>query len=167
MNLDLLNDLPEWDDDELKKLNDEEGEEWKPNPTREACKILYEQWQQVMTMLKGTFELCDISKSDSFSKEYSEDHKAIILSDGYEIAVKIHSSEAGELYVLRMENAAIIRKNAQFISSSILLLIEEEIIDEQYGMAIRNEIDKFRILFKNWVATFTKDEFEDEWGLFI
>jgi len=35
MDCDKLSDLPEWDDDDFK---DEEGEEWKPNPTRDAYK---------------------------------------------------------------------------------------------------------------------------------
>ena len=39
---DHLSDLPPWDDDEFKD-EDEEGEEWKPNPTRDACRNLYQQ----------------------------------------------------------------------------------------------------------------------------
>ena len=37
MDCDKLSDLPEWDDDDFKD-EDEEGEESKPNPTRDACK---------------------------------------------------------------------------------------------------------------------------------
>ncbi len=40
-------------------------------------------------------------------------------------------------------------------------------MEEQYRLIIRNEIDTFRKLFKQWVATFEKDECEDEWGLFL
>ena len=48
MEFDNISGLPEWEDDDF--LNeDEEGEEWKPNPTRDACKAMYEQWKQVMT----------------------------------------------------------------------------------------------------------------------
>ena len=35
MNFDHLSDLPEWDDDEFKD-EDDEGEEWKPNPTKKT-----------------------------------------------------------------------------------------------------------------------------------
>ena len=42
----------------------------------------------------------------------------------------------------------------------------EEVIEEAHGQVIRDEIDKFRELFKIWVSTFEKDEYEDEWGLF-
>ena len=166
MNFDHLSDLPEWDDDEFKD-EDEEGEEWKPNPTKEACKKLYQQWQQVMIVLNGAFDSMNIEeKEGGFPPDYWEDHKGMILGDAYQVAVKIKSSEVG-LYTIRMENASIIRKNAQFIKSSMLTMMSEEVIEEEYGKIIRSEIDKFRELFKAWVNTFQKDEYEDEWGLFI
>jgi flavorubredoxin len=65
-----------------------------------------------------------------------------------------------------MENATIIRKNAQTVKSSMLTMIAEGAIEEAHGMVIRDEIDKFRMLFRHWVSTFERDEFEDEWGLF-
>jgi len=165
MNYDHLSDLPDWDDDEFK--DEEEGEEWKPNPTRDACKVLYEQWQQVMIVLNGALDSMVIEKKeDGFPADYWEDHKAMLVGDGYQVAVKIKSSEAG-LYTIRMENASIIRKNAQFIKSSMLTMMSEEVIEKAHGYVIREEIDKFRELFKIWVSTFQKDEYEDEWGLFI
>lgn len=166
MNINHLSDLPEWDDDDFKD-EDDEGEGWKPNPTRDACKALYQQWQQVMIVLNGAFDSMKIEeKEDGFPADYWEDHKAMILGDAYQVAVKIKSSEVG-LYTIRMENASIIRKNAQFIKSSMLTMMAEEVIEEEYGNIIRSEIDKFRELFKKWVSTFQKDEYEDEWGLFV
>ena len=166
MKFDHLSDLADWDDDEFKD-EDEEGEEWKPNPTREACKILYKQWQEVMIVLNGALDSMVIEeKEDGFPADYWEDHKAMLLGDAYQVAVKIKSSEAG-LYTIRMENASIIRKNAQFIKSSMLTMISERVIEKDHGYVIREEVDKFRELFKIWASTFRKDEYEDEWGLFI
>jgi len=166
MKFDHLSDLPDWDDDEFKE-EDEEGEEWKPNPTRDACKELYKQWQQVMIVLNGALDSMVVEeKEDGFPADYWEDHKGMLLGDAYQVAVKIKSSEAG-LYIIRMENASIIRKNAQFIKSSMLTMMSEEVIEKTHGQIIRDEIDKFRELFKIWVSTFQKDECEDEWGLFI
>lgn len=166
MKNDHLSDLPPWDDDDFDD-EDSEGEEWKPNPTRDACKNLYQQWQQVMIVLHGALDSMNLEeKEDGFPADYWEDHKAMILGDAFQVAVKIKSSEAG-LYTIRMENASIIRKNAQFVKSSMLTMMSEEVIEEEYGRIIRNEIDKFRELFKIWVGTFQKDEFEDEWGLFV
>lgn len=166
MDFDHISNTPEWDDDDFRD-EDDEGEEWKPNPTRDACKELYKQWQQVMIVLNGALESMKMEeKEDGFSPDHWEDHKGMILGDAFQVAVKIKSSEMG-LYTIRMENASIIRKNAQFIKSSMLTMMVEEVIEAEYGKIIRNEIDKFRELFKKWVSTFKKDEYEDEWGLFI
>ncbi len=54
-----------------------------------------------------------------------------------------------------------------YIYSALLTLMHEQVLEKSYVMAIRSEIDQFRELFKNWLSTFQKDEFEDEWGLFI
>ena len=167
MNYDKLSDLPEWNDDNYRD-EDEEGEEWKPNPTRETCKALYEQWQQVMIVLNGAMDSMNTNTGEnSFSPEHWEDIKGMIVGDAYQVAAKIKSSETGDMYMLRMENASIIRKNAQFIKSNMLTMMMEGAIEESYGQIIRDEIDKFRELFKQWVGTFEKDEFEDEWGLFV
>lgn len=174
MRNDKLSDLPEWDDDDFKD-EDEEGEEWKPNPTRDACKALYQQWQQVMIVLNGALDSMNVEEKEDaclpdrqgFPADYWEDHKGMLLGDAYQVAVKIQSSESGDLYTIRMENASIIRKCAQFIKSNMLTMMSESVIEEEHGHIIRDEIDKFRELFKHWVSTFQKDEYEDEWGLFI
>jgi uncharacterized membrane-anchored protein len=66
-----------------------------------------------------------------------------------------------------MENAAIIRKNAQFIKISTNSFIVDGVMQPEHRLIIREEIDRFRELFKSWVNSFQKDEFEDEWGLFV
>lgn len=173
MAFDKLSGLPEWEDDEFDD-DDNEGEEWKPKPTKEAAKAMYEQWKTVMVVLKGALGSMDpdeegeeegLSDTEGFPSAYWKDYKAMILGDAYQVAVKIKSSEAG-LYMIRMENACLIRKNAQSIKSSMLTMIAEGVIEESHGMIIRDEIDNFRMLFRHWVSTFVRDEFEDEWGLF-
>lgn len=166
MEFDKLSQMPEWNDDDFRD-QEEEGEEWKPNPTRDACKILYQQWQQVMILLNGALESIDPQeKEDGFPFEYWDDNKTMILADAYQVGIKIQGSETANMYVLRMENAAIIRKNAQYIQSSILTMMIEQVIEEAHGQVIRDEIDTFRERFREWVSTFQKDEYDDEWGLF-
>ena len=159
---DNLSDLPDWDDN--LKDPDDEGEEWKPNPTHDACKEMYKRWSTIMTMLNGCLR-DNITKGEE--NDFIADHQSMILGDAYQVAAKIRSSEAGGIYVIRMENASIIRKNAQSVQSSMLVFMEEGVIDKEYGKVIRNEIDVFKDLFRKWVSTFEKDEFTDEWGLFI
>lgn len=66
-----------------------------------------------------------------------------------------------------MENAAIIRQLAQGVYTNLLFLNDEPYMDEDYINIVRKEIKQFRYLFVKWVNTFTKDDVEDEWGLFI
>lgn len=161
MNINNLNELPDWKDDR------DESESWKTNQTTEACKALYEKWNEILMMLTGALgTMKEISEAGE-DASFTADQKAMTLGDAYEVGAKIHSSEAGSMYILRMENASIIRKNAQFIKSSILGLIVQGELDEEHGETIRDEIDVFRELFKKWVNTFEKDEFIDDWGLFI
>ena len=121
-------------------------------------------------MLNGAMETMEIPESSeeeiSFPKEYWDDYVAMIKGDACQVGAKLKSSEAG-LYTIRMENASIIRKNAQRIYSALLTMAIEKVIEETYVMAIRREIEVFRELFKHWVCTLEKDEYKDEWGLFI
>ncbi len=155
-----LNDVPEWDDD----IHDPE-EEWKPSATRDACKEMYIHWSTIMTMLNGCLRE-DLSEKKA-GKDFYADYQGMILGDAMQVAVKIRSSEAGGIYVIRMENASIIRKNAQAVQSAMLLFISQGVITEEYGKIIRAEIEIFKGLFRKWVNTFEKDEFFDEWGLFV
>ena len=167
MSLDNLSGLPEWEDDEFDD-EDKDGEAWKPNPTKDACKAMYEQWKEVMTLLNAAFDTDhrpDEPEEENDEKSLVAHSKAMIIGDAFQVAVKIKSSEVG-MYMIRMENAGIIRKNAQFIKSNMLTMIAEGAISDEHGRLIRAEIDKFRELFKVWVASFEKDEFEDEWGLY-
>ena len=87
MEIDDLNELPEWDED---KLDDDEGEEWKPNPTRDLCKAMYEQWNQVMILLKAAFDsLKEPAKNSLYSKDHLEQHRDMLLGDAYEVGAKI------------------------------------------------------------------------------
>jgi len=42
-----------------------------------------------------------------------------------------------------------------------------DVADKAHKEVIEESIKEFQQLFKEWVATFQKDEYEDEWGLFI
>jgi hypothetical protein len=82
------------------------------------------------------------------------------------IPPKISGAEAGDLYIIRMENAAIIRKAANDIYVDCNMLLEDNVAHEQDIELLRSEIEQFREYFIEWVAGFEKDEYSDEWGLF-
>ena len=93
--------------------------------------------------------------------------KEIILEDAYTLTVKIVSAEGGDLYDLRMENAAIIRKAARdlMVQNHSLEMFGFEHVE--YYSIVRSLIEEYRLLFIDWVAGFDKWNYViDRWGLF-
>ncbi|GAB1452478.1 hypothetical protein MASR2M47_25340 [Draconibacterium sp.] len=93
--------------------------------------------------------------------------KGNMLGDAMMISAKIAGAEGGDLYDLRMENAAIIRKAARDLmvtNHSLEMFGFEEV---QYFDIVRDLIEEFRLLFIDWVAGFDQWNYIiDRWGLF-
>jgi hypothetical protein len=93
--------------------------------------------------------------------------KGQMLGDAMLIPAKIAGAEGGDLYDLRMENAAIIRKAARDLMVTNHSLEMFGFKEVQYFDIVRELIEEFRLLFIDWVAGF--DQFNyiiDRWGLF-
>lgn len=167
MQFDNLCDLPEWK--EVPSFPGEEGEDWKSGATREACKALYRKWGEIIRLMRTALETLpeDVEAATGMPEDFWQGLVGAVVGDAYNAGIKIQSSEAGDLFVLRMENAAIIRQNAQFVASGLLTLGLQGLVDEAYVEAIRAEILQFRSLFRDWLQTFRRDEYADEWGLFV
>jgi len=93
--------------------------------------------------------------------------KNIIFEDALMLTAKVANAEGGDLYDLRMENAAIIRKAARdlMIQNHNLDLFDFKYVE--YYDIIRKLLEEYRLLFIDWVAGF--DQFNyivDRWGLF-
>lgn len=163
MKFDDLNDFPEWDSERFRD-KEEEGDEWKNEAKNERARALYNQWRTVFSMVQGLMDI--LEANDEVPEDYLEHLKTSVLGDAVLVPAKIRGAEAGDMYILRMENASIIRTaaNAVYISMSGFRMME--VADDAHLDAVRSEIRIFRELFKEWVNGFEKDEFEDEWGLF-
>jgi hypothetical protein len=93
--------------------------------------------------------------------------KEFMIEDALMLTSKIVNAEGGELYDIRMENAAIIRKSAcdLMIQNHSLEMFGFEHV-EYYSM-VRDLIEEYRLLFIDWVAGFDKWNYViDRWGLF-
>jgi len=93
--------------------------------------------------------------------------KQIILEDAYMLTAKIVNAEGGDLYDIRMENAAIIRKAARdlMVQNHSLEMFGFEHVE--YYSIIRTLLEEYRLLFIDWVAGFDKWNYcIDRWGLF-
>lgn len=91
----------------------------------------------------------------------------MITENAMIIPSKIAGAEGGDLYDIRMENAAIIRKAAREISVTVGHLDLGRIEENDYTYLIRSEIENFKLLFREWVKSFDVWNYVvDDWGLF-
>ena len=89
------------------------------------------------------------------------------ISDAYQLTVKVVGAEGGDLYDIRMECAAIIRKAARDLYVSYHSFKMFGFDHAEYFQIIRKLIDEYQLLFIDWVASFDKTNYIiDRWGLF-
>lgn len=87
--------------------------------------------------------------------------------DALMIPAKIAGAEGGDLYDIRMENAAIIRKCARELIVGLRGLEMYGYDEQMYFNLLRAEMETFRKLFVEWVAGFDQRRYiVDHWGLF-
>ena len=108
--------------------------------------------------------ICELIPEDN---DYLQDIKMHLLENSMVIPAKISGAEAVNLWDIRMENAAIIRKCARELMISYHSLTAFGFDEADYYLIVRRQIEEFRILFREWVAGFNpKHYIVDEWGLF-
>lgn len=100
--------------------------------------------------------------------EYIQATKHLMREDAIIIPAKIAGAEGGNLYSIRMQNAAIIRDYMMHLYVQVGSLRFHEAYKElEYIKLIRQEIENFRVLFIEWVEGFdTNNHIWDDWGLF-
>lgn len=124
-----------------------------------------------MPLYRKAWEIMDIVDR---IKELVPEEKEMLLekaqymqSDASLMTAKIAGAHGADLYDLKMENAAIIRKCARDIYVSCHWFSFEGFKEMEYLELLRSEIEEFRILFAEWVKTFDPwDYVIDRWGLF-
>lgn len=124
---------------------------------------LYQKAEQIFKITQGLVEI--IPADNEFLQETTA---RFMMENAMIIPAKIAGAQAVELYDLKMENAAIIRKAArELYVQAGSLRFEEDILDKDYILLLRKEIDEFRLLFIDWVAGFDVWNYiKDDWGLF-
>ena len=124
---------------------------------------LYQKAEHIFKITQGLIEI--VPTDNEFLQETTV---RFMLENAMIIPAKIAGAQAVELYDLRMVNATIIRKAArELYVQAGSLRFEEDIIDQDYILLLRKEIDEFRLLFIDWVAGFDVWNYiKDDWGLF-
>ncbi len=159
MDITDMHSLPEWDDHRMLQRR-YEGEEWKMATQLEAAKNLYNKWRDIFLLVESYCE----TLQDSKEYDHAEKNKELIWQNLFIVAPKIIGAAGIDEYVSKMENASIIRNNCRELMEQVNFTAMVGAGEEEYAAAIEREMDIFRDLFKTWVATFRKDEYEDEWG---
>ena len=93
--------------------------------------------------------------------------KGQMLGDAMMLVVKVRGAEGADLYDIRMENAAIIRKAARdlMVSNHSLEMFDFKYVD--YFDIVRDLIEEYRLIFIRWVESFDQWNYiTDRWGLF-
>lgn len=103
------------------------------------------------------------------SSPHAEIHASVMLEDAMIIPAKIAGAEAMDDYILKMENAVIIKIHARSLLTQTSSLKYLELVDQEYLQLLRNEIEAFRLLFRKWIESFEIDTTKegDGWGLFV
>jgi hypothetical protein len=123
----------------------------------------------IMRKAQELFRLIDafsqtINEEDLLQKERIQ----LMKEDSFAIAPKIAGADAVDLYDIKMQNAALIRKHAMDLFVTIgSFRFDEGKAELKYIELIREEIEEFRLLFVDWVNTFDPwDYVIDRWGMF-
>lgn len=121
-------------------------------------------FKKAMEISDTVHEICDLIPDDD---EMLSHFKQFMLSDSMMIGAKIAAAEGSDIYDLRMENAAIIRKCARDLMVQYHSLKDFGFEHADYYLIVRRQIEEFRLLFIDWVASFDKWNYiVDDWGLF-
>lgn len=101
-----------------------------------------------------------------------EDHmlhhyRGMMMADAMVLNAKFAGAVNMDLYDLKMENAAIMRKAARDLLTATSGLRAFGFQDTQYLPLLRTAIEEYRLLFVDWVDTFDPWNYIiDRWGLF-
>jgi hypothetical protein len=149
-----------WEDD------DDDENEGDYDPEAERRKL------EALPIYKKALEILDLTQQivDTFDDEdTAKIHRQIMLEDAMIIPAKIAGAEAMDDYILKMENATVIKIHARSLLTQTSSAKYLDLQDERYLKLLRDEIEVFRLLFKEWVLSFEIDTTKegDGWGLFV
>ena len=107
---------------------------------------------------------------ESLSEEDREFYESTLTESAMMLSPKIAGAMSSESWLLSMQNAAIIRYHAEYLHTSTSGLKMFTKAQKEYVQLLRDDMEEFRELFKEWVKSFKNlenEDYTDEWGLFI
>lgn len=137
-----------------------EGEEWKPfhRLQRQLAKKARELLHLIMS-LEASFEIGENERA----------HPVHLMMENISVAsVKLSGAKVlDDVYHALMENAVLVKVNMKELKVQLFAARELYRGDKEYLDVIKEEVEAFRLLFIQWVATFDKTkDYPDDWHLF-
>jgi hypothetical protein len=148
-----------WNDDDP----DDADSEFDPEKERRRVEAMpvFQKAEEIRELTRRIIDSID-------NDEVKMIHSNVMLEDSMIIPAKIVGAEAVDDFILKMENATIIKIHARSLQAQTASLLFEGILPEEYLQLLRKEIDTFRLLFLEWIKSFDSAQKEgDGWGLFV
>ena len=149
-----------WDDFDQERDWDDENE-FDPKSMRDQ---IYSH-----PLMKKAMEIVSLCHAlvGSLDEARKELYGGMMMEDASVMSAKFAGAEALDSYILKMENATIMKVHARHLHSMTYQLAMEETHAEEHLQLLREAIDEFRVLFIEWVKGFdTAEKYDDGWGLF-
>lgn len=150
--------LPEEEKSKLKQEHRKSWERMKQHPLQKKSR-------EILELVTGIIE--------AMPEDQREMHMPI-LESALLLPPKFAGAYGTDMWVLAMQNAAIMRYHAQYIASGTygFNMVKKDLVDERYIVMLRNEMENYRKLFKDWmdeVHALPKDPVmdDDDWGVFV
>jgi len=157
------NDDNDFDPDDFNFSDDDSDDAGFEKEKRDFRKFpLYLKATEILHTVKA---LCDSLEGDD-----SEMYSHSLRESSMIIPAKIAGAYGANNWLICMQNASLIRYHAEYLLTSTSGLKAMTKADKSYIKVMRTEMEEFREMFNQWVCTFEtleKDDYEDEWGLFI
>ncbi len=163
MDLDKLNILPDWN---FYKAYNQEGANWEDSETWKAAKPMYFKWREIFGLISAVAENLTDEPGHPDDPSEAAESREFIYQHAMIVASKITSASAPCSYVLKMEDAAMIRHSCLMALDQINFAVLLHLMDPGHQTVIEEAMNEFKVLTKAWVSTFVKDGVEDEWGVF-
>lgn len=104
----------------------------------------------------------------SLDEARKELYGGMMMEDAMVMSAKFAGAEGVNDYILKMENATIMKVHARNLNSMTYQLAMEETHAEEHLNLLREAIEEFKSLFVVWVKGFDPSQkYDDGWGLFI
>ncbi len=150
-------------------FEDDDEIEGKSHDNIKKMPVYKKAWEimELGNKIGSTISKDDYEDIDEIEGMMLEDYAYHIIHDSSILPVKIAGAESADIYDIRMENAALIRKATRDILTSCSGLQMCGYKEDDFLQLLRDEIEAFRILFAEWVKTFDEWDYTiDRWGLF-